>query len=78
MPITGVFSQLNGGIAMLNGQLGLFIPTDVGDLPIPVPTSFDVGTVIPLFSSLGYHCTLNNPGGTAPIGVVTYARRTRR
>ncbi len=71
VPINGAFSQLTGGIATLNGQLGSFTPTAAGDLPIPVPTSFDFGTVLLLFGSVGYHCTLNNPGGTAPIGVVS-------
>lgn len=70
VPINGAFSQLNGGVATLNGQLGSFTPTSAGDLPIPVPTSFDFGTALPVLSSVGYHCTLNNPGGTAPIGVV--------
>jgi hypothetical protein len=70
VPINGAFSQLNGGIATLNGQLGSFTPTGVGDLPIPVPTSFDFGAAVPLFSALGYKCTLNNPSGTSAIGTI--------
>jgi Big-like domain-containing protein len=70
VPINGAFSQLNGGIATLNGQLGSFTPSSAGDLPVPVPTSFDFATVLPVLDPVGYHCTLNNPAGTAPIGVV--------
>ncbi|MXG89570.1 hypothetical protein [Nocardioides flavescens] len=49
-----------GGVASLSGTLGGFTPGP-GALPVPVPTSFDIGPATPVLGALGVHCDLD-PG----------------
>ena len=70
VPIDAAISQFSGGVATVNGTLGSFNPSSAGDLPIPVPTSFDLGLAFPVLSAVGYHCTLDNAAATAPIATL--------
>jgi len=71
-----------GGVATVSGTLGGFTP-GAGAVPVPVPTSFDIGPATPVLGALGVRCDLDpgylvlpgDPGGGKPGsgtgGVVT-------
>jgi hypothetical protein len=65
-PLDGAFTQLSGAAATVSAQLGAFTP-DAGQLPVPVPTSFDFAPVAGALAGLGVHCTLN-PGSVQQGG----------
>jgi hypothetical protein len=65
-PVNTVFQQLNGQVATVSGQLGSFVPSADG-LPLPIPTSFDFGTLAGGLAGLGIKCTYN-PGSAKPGG----------
>jgi len=65
-PLNGVFTQLAGAAATISTQLGSFTP-GAGPLPVPIPTSFDFGTLAGPLSGAGLSCQLN-PGSVTPGG----------
>ena len=75
VPLNGAFSQLNNGIATLDAQLGAFTPTGAGDLPIPVPTSFDASVLLGPLGAL-FSCKLDSPTGA--IGTLHVSKQAAK